>query len=99
MLVHGSQHTATPTSQSNIAVRGFGSILIKAQVNGQPATLVVDTGSARNCCYQALSQLCAFCSPDRRKESAKLCYRDFATTDFWDRANSTAFIDLPSQET
>lgn len=26
--------------------RGFGSILIKAQVNGQPATLVVDTGSS-----------------------------------------------------
>jgi hypothetical protein len=28
---------------------------------------------------QALSQLCAFCSPDRRKESANLCYRDFST--------------------
>ncbi len=26
--------------------RSFGSILIKAQVNGQPATLVVDTGSS-----------------------------------------------------
>jgi hypothetical protein len=27
---------------------------------------------------QALSQLCAFCSPDRRKESANLCYGDFS---------------------
>ncbi len=26
-----------------------------------------------------LSQLCAFCSPDRRKESANLCYRDLST--------------------
>ena len=30
--------------------------------------------------YQALAQLCAFCSPDRRKESANLCYRDFSPT-------------------
>jgi hypothetical protein len=28
---------------------------------------------------QALSQLCAFCSPDRRKESANLCYGDLST--------------------
>jgi hypothetical protein len=28
---------------------------------------------------QALSQLCALCSPDRRKESANLCYRDVTT--------------------
>jgi hypothetical protein len=27
---------------------------------------------------RSLSQLCAFCSPDRRKESANLCYGDFA---------------------
>ena len=26
------------------------------------------------------SQLCTFCSPDRRKESANLCYGDFAPT-------------------
>jgi hypothetical protein len=29
-----------------------------------------------NCCYKAFSQLCAFCSPDRRRESANLCYGD-----------------------
>src|SRR4029077_19761482 len=29
---------------------------------------------------QALSQLCAFCSPDRRKESANLCYGDVTPT-------------------
>jgi predicted Zn-dependent protease with MMP-like domain len=28
---------------------------------------------------QAFSQLCAFCSPDRRRESANLCYGDVAT--------------------
>jgi hypothetical protein len=30
---------------------------------------------------KALSQLCAVCSPDRRKESANLCYRDFTPID------------------
>src|SRR6266705_6546350 len=29
---------------------------------------------------QAFAQLCPFCSPDRRKESANLCYRDFSPT-------------------
>src|ERR1039458_4970700 len=28
----------------------------------------------------ALSQLCVFCSPDRRKESANLCYGDVSPT-------------------
>ncbi len=31
-----------------------------------------------DCCNQAISQLCAFCSPDRRTESASLCYGDFS---------------------
>src|ERR1019366_6789463 len=33
----------------------------------------------QTCALPILSQLCAFCSPDRRKESAKLCYGDFST--------------------
>src|SRR6266446_131837 len=35
------------------------------------AVLLIEEHYTRN---QALSQLCAFCSPDRRKESANLCY-------------------------
>jgi hypothetical protein len=27
------------------------------------------------------------------------CYGDFAPNDFWDRTNSTAFIDLPVSQT
>src|SRR5882724_8954454 len=30
-------------------------------------------------CKQALSQLCAFCSPNRRKKSANSCYGDIST--------------------
>src|SRR5207237_5168370 len=33
----------------------------------------VATVGTASCCKQALSQPCAFCSPDRRKESANLC--------------------------
>src|ERR1035438_5041123 len=32
-----------------------------------------------SCRNQSITQLCAFCSPDRRKESANLCYGDFST--------------------
>src|ERR1035437_758927 len=34
-----------------------------------------------NFCYQASAQACAFCSPDRRKESANLCKRDLSPID------------------
>jgi hypothetical protein len=30
---------------------------------------------------QALTQACAFCSPDKRKESANLCYGDISPVD------------------
>jgi hypothetical protein len=33
-----------------------------------------------SCRNQSITQLCAFCSPDRRKESANLCYGDLSST-------------------
>jgi len=56
-LVRGQDISGEGDSRNGIPFevnRHFGSILIRAQVNGHPATLVVDTGSshpfsAQNC--------------------------------------------------
>jgi len=55
--------TAKDDSRSDIPFelsRKFGAILIRAQVNGQPATLVVDTGSSHTILSSELLQVRAF---------------------------------------
>src|ERR1019366_8374369 len=69
--------------------------VVRALIGAGPVLLLVTEDHQDSCRKQALSQLCAFCSPDRRKESANLCYRDVTpiNTLHWRSQMSTKDVD------